>query len=215
MCPDCVRLQVADPPTDLAIPRIADSAPKSSCCGIVEGDQRGHPTDATVAEVVLTGPRQRESDAFPPISIADGEPVHVPSPPVPCGDQGADDLPISLGNKESGRGVIDQSLDVIKTIRRTCMLAAGLCPQVQYRQQVGPSAAAHDDFLAGQVRSIMLRSVFPTATHRSRTSRINSSALDYNPISLPRISFITSSVPPPIGPRRASRTARSMPYSRM
>ena len=37
----------------------------------------------------------------------------------------------------------------------------------------------------------------------------------YNPISLPRISFITSSVPPPIGPRRASRTARSMPYSRM
>jgi integrase len=37
----------------------------------------------------------------------------------------------------------------------------------------------------------------------------------HNPISLPRISFITSSVPPPIGPRRASRTARSMPYSRM
>ena len=37
----------------------------------------------------------------------------------------------------------------------------------------------------------------------------------YNPISLPRISFMTSSVPPPIGPRRASRTARSMPYSRM
>ena len=37
----------------------------------------------------------------------------------------------------------------------------------------------------------------------------------YNPIVLPRISFITSSVPPPIGPRRASRTARSIPYSRM
>jgi hypothetical protein len=37
----------------------------------------------------------------------------------------------------------------------------------------------------------------------------------YNPINLPRISFMISSVPPPIGPRRASRTARSMPYSRM
>jgi integrase len=37
----------------------------------------------------------------------------------------------------------------------------------------------------------------------------------YSPISLPRISFMISSVPPPIGPRRASRTARSMPYSRM
>jgi hypothetical protein len=37
----------------------------------------------------------------------------------------------------------------------------------------------------------------------------------YNPINFPRISFMISSVPPPIGPRRASRTARSMPYSRM
>jgi hypothetical protein len=37
----------------------------------------------------------------------------------------------------------------------------------------------------------------------------------YNPINFPKISFITSSVPPPIGPRRASRTARSMPYSFM
>ncbi len=42
-----------------------------------------------------------------------------------------------------------------------------------------------------------------------------SPANSYNPINLPRISFITSSVPPPIGPRRASRTARSIPYSRM
>lgn len=46
-------------------------------------------------------------------------------------------------------------------------------------------------------------------------SRENAATEPYNPISLPRISFITSSVPPPIGPRRASRTARSMPYSRM
>ncbi len=37
----------------------------------------------------------------------------------------------------------------------------------------------------------------------------------YNPNCLPRISFMISSVPPPIGPRRASRTARSMPYSFM
>jgi integrase len=43
----------------------------------------------------------------------------------------------------------------------------------------------------------------------------NAATEGYSPISLPRISFITSSVPPPIGPRRASRTARSMPYSRM
>ena len=49
----------------------------------------------------------------------------------------------------------------------------------------------------------------------SHPSGENAATESYNPISLPRISFITSSVPPPIGPRRASRTARSMPYSRM
>ena len=37
----------------------------------------------------------------------------------------------------------------------------------------------------------------------------------YRPSCLPRISFITSSVPPPIGPRRVSRTARSISYSFM
>ena len=37
----------------------------------------------------------------------------------------------------------------------------------------------------------------------------------HSPINFPKISFITSSVPPPIGPSLASRTARSMPYSRM
>jgi integrase len=37
----------------------------------------------------------------------------------------------------------------------------------------------------------------------------------YNPSCFPRISFMISSVPPPIGPRRASRAARSIPYSFM
>jgi hypothetical protein len=156
-----IRLQVADPPTDLLILRIAGGVPKSSCYGIVKGDQRRYAADATLAQVVLASLRQRESDAFSPMPIADGESIQVPSPPVPGGDQGADDLPVSLGYEESGRGFIDQSLDVIKTIRCTCMLAAGLCPQVQYRWQVGPSAAAYGDFLAGQVRSITSRFVFP------------------------------------------------------
>ena len=49
----------------------------------------------------------------------------------------------------------------------------------------------------------------------SRPQWVNPAIELYSPINLPRISFITSSVPPPIGPRRASRTARSMPYSRM
>ena len=40
-------------------------------------------------------------------------------------------------------------------------------------------------------------------------------ACSYRPIDRPRISRMISSVPPPIGPRRASRAARSIPYSAM
>ena len=40
-------------------------------------------------------------------------------------------------------------------------------------------------------------------------------AKSYSPYDFPRISFMISSVPPPIGPRRASRAARSIPYSFM
>jgi len=37
----------------------------------------------------------------------------------------------------------------------------------------------------------------------------------YSPSSFPKISFMISSVPPPIGPSRVSRTARSISYSFM
>jgi len=58
-----------------------------------------------------------------------------------------------------------------------------------------------------------LRAAVATATtaRKRRAKRKN----PHSPIVLPMISFMISSVPPPIGPRRASRTARSMPYSRM
>jgi Phage integrase family len=53
----------------------------------------------------------------------------------------------------------------------------------------------------------------PAAERVDKTHKIP--ANPYSPICLPRISFMISSLPPPIGPRRASRTARSIPYSRM
>ena len=48
-----------------------------------------------------------------------------------------------------------------------------------------------------------------------KVSRRRDGSESHSPSCFPRISFMISSVPPPIGPRRASRTARSMPYSRM
>jgi hypothetical protein len=111
--------------------------------------------DATLAQVVLASPRQRETDAFSPLPIADGEPIHIPSPPVPGCDQRTDDLPVPFGNQEGSRGFGNQALDVIEAVGRACVLAASLCPQVQYCWYVVPSATAYVDFRPSQARSII------------------------------------------------------------
>jgi len=59
----------------------------------------------------------------------------------------------------------------------------------------------------------------PATARRTRGATSTSTgagrASSYSPSCFPKISFITSSVPPPIGPRRVSRTARSISYSFM
>ncbi len=52
---------------------------------------------------------------------------------------------------------------------------------------------------------------FSSSPSRGRRS----SPTNYSPSCLPRISFMISSVPPPIGPRRMSRATRSISYSFM
>jgi hypothetical protein len=57
-----------------------------------------------------------------------------------------------------------------------------------------------------------------TTTARASGFRATMSAVSlagYSPIRRPMISFMISDVPPPMGPRRASRSARSTSYSRM
>lgn len=61
--------------------------------------------------------------------FANGEPIHVPPPPVPAGDQGANDLTAALGDEKSGRGIRDQPLDVIEAVGRSCVLTPRLGPK--------------------------------------------------------------------------------------
>jgi len=62
------------------------------------------------------------------MSITDGKPVHVPSPPVPGGNQGTDYLPVSLGYQEGSGGLRDQALDVIEAVGRAGVVAPSLRP---------------------------------------------------------------------------------------
>ncbi len=53
------------------------------------------------------------------------------------------------------------------------------------------------------------------ARRRGAIARRSGGIARYSPSARPRISRMISSLPPPIGPRRASRAARSTQYSRM
>jgi hypothetical protein len=121
-------LQIADPTADLSILWIAGGFPERPGDVVLEGDQGSHPTDAAAAQVLLAGPRQRHPDALSSVPFADGEPVHVPSPPVPTGNQSTDDLTVALGNQKGGRGICNQALDVIEAVGGGCVLAPRLGP---------------------------------------------------------------------------------------
>jgi len=108
--------------------RIAGGPPERSSYLVLEGNQGSYPTGAASAQILLAGPRQRDPNALPPMPFANGEPIHVPSPPIPAGNQSTDDLTPALGDQKGGRGAGDQALDVIQAIRRTCVLTPLLSP---------------------------------------------------------------------------------------
>ena len=81
-----------------------------------------------------------------------------------------------------------------------------------------PEAAQAVRRQPGDVRQLLLRAAGQrdlAAGGRGRGRRGRVRPAGYKPSCLPMISFMISSVPPPIGPRRASRSARSTSYSRM
>jgi hypothetical protein len=107
---------------------VAGGLPERSSYLVLEGNQGGYATGAALAQILLAGPRQRDTNALPPVPFAHGEPVHVPSPPIPAGNQSTDNLTIALGDQKGGRGAGDQALDVILAVRRTCVLTPRLSP---------------------------------------------------------------------------------------
>ncbi|HKB50097.1 MAG TPA: hypothetical protein VKC63_01550 [Solirubrobacterales bacterium] len=107
---------------------ITSGLPKRSSDVVLESDQGGYSTDATAAQILLAGPRQRDPNALSPMPFANGEPIHVPSPPIPTGNQSTDNLTTALGDQKGGWGAGDQALDIIETVRRACVLTSCLSP---------------------------------------------------------------------------------------
>lgn len=106
-----------------------------------------------------------------------------------------------------GRSVVDVARQAGHSPTMTLDVYAHVFDEFDIAERV----SAEDQI--AQARSVVSGSCPPDADNGEEEQE--TPANHYNPISLPRISFMTSSVPPPMGPRRASRTARSMPYSFM
>ncbi len=123
-----LALQIADSTAYLVVLRIAGRRPERRRCLILLGDEGGYAAGTALTQVLLTGPDQREPDSLPPLPRANGEPVHVPPPAIPAGNQGAYDLGPALGDQEYSRGIRDQTLDVVQAIDPTCVPATRLTP---------------------------------------------------------------------------------------
>jgi len=154
-CGAYCELQVADAAAYLSILGIAGRLPEGSGLIVLEGNQRGYSADTAAAQILLSGPHQRDPYALPPQPVANGETVYVPSPPVPAGDQSADDLLTALGDKESRRGIGDQVLDVLRPVGGGRVPASRLSPELQDRLGVvGPASTYRDSLNGGQVNSV-------------------------------------------------------------
>lgn len=83
--------------------------------------------------------------------FVNGKPVHVPSPPIPPGDQGTDNLIAALSNQEGRRRISNQALDVVQMVRPRCVLAPRPSPKLQNRSRVLEPASTYGDSLTSQV----------------------------------------------------------------
>ena len=109
--------------------RIAGGIPERAGVRVLEGHQGRYAAGGAAAQVLLAGSRQGDPDALTAMLLANGEPVQVPPPAIPAGDQGADDLATTLRYQQGSGGIGgDQALDVLRTVRRACVFTPLLGP---------------------------------------------------------------------------------------
>jgi hypothetical protein len=62
--------------------------------------------------------------------LANSEPIHVPSPTIPTGNQSTDNFIAVLSDQKGRRRISNQTLDVIQAIGRSCVLTPRLSPKL-------------------------------------------------------------------------------------
>ena len=84
----------------------------------------------------------------------DGKSIDVPAPAVPASDHRSDQLFLDLRYEQGGWTAVDETFDVLASIRRAGVLAASERPETKDRVKVVRGASPNLDLRTCQVRSL-------------------------------------------------------------
>jgi hypothetical protein len=124
-----IGLDIADPPTNLLILRVASRVPKGARILVVKCDKCRNPSYSSIAEVALSRAGKAQADALTAIVLVDSKSVDVPAPTVPASNNHPDNLLVSLGYEKGGWSVQDKAFNVLPAIRGAGMLTTSKRPK--------------------------------------------------------------------------------------
>ena len=136
------RIWLADKPRPVLLAPITSGLPEGHRGRIILGDDRGEPDCALLAQALLACREQHRREPLAAVLRRDSQPVEAPTPPVPRGDQRADQDATALGDQQRlgvGGQQPGESLGGVADARQ----AARRCPQVEHGGDVRLAGAAN------------------------------------------------------------------------
>jgi hypothetical protein len=117
-------------------------------------DQGCDAVGALPTQVLLAGAHERQADAATTVISEHDEPVHVPPPAVPRGDQRAHERAVGIGDEQAPGCLGEQPVDIFDPVGSRCVRTARPLPQVENRRRLGGLGGANGVFLLAQADTV-------------------------------------------------------------
>src|SRR5712691_12239697 len=144
---------------------VAGGLPEADRVGVVAEDDRADSDRALLAEPSFALGDETERDSSAPVLGQDGEPIHVPAPAVPAGDQRPDDPAVRLGHEQRAVAALDQRRDV-PDVGRHARRGLGTAPEIENRLSLRGTTRPDDH--ASTVNRVSTGADGPATSRRPR-----------------------------------------------
>jgi hypothetical protein len=124
-----IVLDVAHPPSDLLVLRVASHIPEGACVLVVKCNKCRDPSYSLIAKVALSRPDKAQGDSLAAIVLMNSKSIDVPAPAVPASNDHPDDLFASLGYEQGSWSAQDEAFNVLSAIGRARVLATSKRPK--------------------------------------------------------------------------------------